>query len=310
MKYRTLGSTSLQVSEIGFGAWQLGNEKDWGEMSENEAISLVHHAMNQGCTFFDTAPNYGAGKSEELLGKALIHSREKVVINTKIGHHPNQVVDFDVSKLRTSIESSLQRLQTDYVDTLLLHNPPFSCLQGRSAQFELLDTLKNEGKIRAYGASVDTSEEMLEILEHTNAQVIEVMFNIFYQEPLKAFQKAKEKNVGLIIKVPLDSGWLSGKYHQDSVFTGIRSRWSKEQIKRRQDVLGKLQPIIGNESIVQTALRFILAFEEVSTVIPGARDDKQLTENLAASKGKMSAEARRKIQTFWQEEIEPSPLGW
>ncbi|WP_246944881.1 aldo/keto reductase [Bacillus pinisoli] len=310
MKYRTLGSTGIQVSEVGFGAWQLGNTKDWGEMPDKEAISLVHHAMDQGCTFFDTAPNYGAGKSEELLGKALVEKRDQVIINTKIGHHSNNVVDFDAKKLRHSIELSLKRLQTDYVDTLLLHNPPSDCLRGNSEQFELLDTLKSEGKIRAYGASVDSSQEMLEILEHTNAQVIEVMFNIFHQEPEKAFHRAKEKNVGLIIKVPLDSGWLTGKYHKDSIFTGIRSRWSKEQMERRQNLLQKLETVVGDESIVQTALRFILAFQEVSTVIPGAKTIHQLEENVAASTREMSPELRRSIQCFWQEEIEHSPLGW
>jgi aryl-alcohol dehydrogenase-like predicted oxidoreductase len=310
VKYRTLGSTGLQVSEIGFGAWQLGNEKDWGKMADEEAIYLVHHALDRGCTFFDTAPNYGSGKSEELLGKALAHKREQVVINTKVGHHPHNEINFDPVKLRISVESSLRRLQTDYVDTILLHNPPFTCLDGNSQQFELLERLKEEGKVRAYGASVDSSHEMLEILERSNSQVIEVMFNMLYQEPEKAFQKAKEKNVGLIIKVPLDSGWLTGKYHQHSEFSDIRSRWSKNQIERRQNMLHKLAPMLNGASIVESALRFILAFEEVSTVIPGAKNVRQLIENSEASGEEMSAELRKRIQLFWQDELAHNPLGW
>ncbi len=310
LKYRQLGSTGIQVSEVGFGAWQLGNAQDWGAMGDQEGIYLVHKAIDEGCTFFDTAPNYGFGKSEELLGKALLHNREKVVLNTKVGHHSNNEVDFDVNKLRTSVESSLERLQTDYIDTLLLHNPPFSYLNGDSLQFELLERLQEEGKIRAYGASVDSSLEMFQLLEHSNSQVIEVMFNMLYQEPVRAFQKAKEKNVGLISKVPLDSGWLSGKYDKNSTFNGIRRRWTEQQIERRLNVIQKLNGVLDGAAIIETSLQFILAFEQVSTVIPGARNTRQLVENLVASETEISLELVRKIQLFWHEELEKLPLGW
>ncbi|MFS1517302.1 aldo/keto reductase [Bacillus sp. SCS-151] len=311
MKYRPLGNTGIRVSEVGFGSWQLGNRKDWGEMNDDKAIKLVHEAINQGCNFFDTAPNYGLGKSEELLGKALVSKRDQVIINTKFGHHSNNTQNFDVSLLRQSLEGSLKRLNTDYVDSILLHNPPFQFLNGESPHYELLERLKEEGKIRAYGASVDSSVELFELLESTNSQVIEVMYNIFHQEPAKAFQLAKDKGVGLIIKVPLDSGWLSGKYNAHSTFEGVRSRWSKEQIETRAKLLSKLRYLINDGStMVQTALRYILACQEVSTVIPGTKNIQQLYENNSATEKAMSIDMVKQIQRFWEKELQNQPLPW
>ncbi|MBT2703038.1 aldo/keto reductase [Bacillus sp. ISL-35] len=227
MNYRQLGSTGIKVSEVGFGAWQLGNARDWEGMEDKQAIRLVHEALDHGCNFFDTAPNYGGGKSESLLGEALSGRRSAAVISSKFGHHPDKTLNFDSQNIRSSVEDSLRRLKTDYLDLLLLHNPPFEILTGVTDHFEVLETLKKEGKIRAYGASVDSGNEMEEIVQSTDSQVIEVMFNIFHQEPRSAFTMAAEKNVGLIVKVPLDSGWLSGKYDENSVFTDIRSRWTR-----------------------------------------------------------------------------------
>ncbi|WNF38447.1 aldo/keto reductase [Bacillaceae bacterium IKA-2] len=182
MKQRPFGSTGHFVSEIGLGTWQLGNEKDWGAMTEIEAIKIVDKALDLGCNFFDTAPNYGLGKSEEIIGKALRGKRDKVIISSKFGHHDNGVINFDPNEIEKSIDKSLKRLQTDYLDSVLLHNPPFEILNGDSPHFEVLEKLKCEGKIGAYGASVDSSKEMCELIETTNSQVIEVMFNIFHQE--------------------------------------------------------------------------------------------------------------------------------
>ncbi|MEI5907344.1 aldo/keto reductase [Bacillus spongiae] len=311
MNYRQLGNTGIRVSEVGFGAWQLGNKKDWGEMEDGQAIQLVHEAISQGCNFFDTAPNYGAGIGEELLGKALLGKRDQVVINTKFGHHPNNVQNFDVKQLRQSLESSLKRLQTDYVDSILLHNPPFEYLNGNSPHYEELEKLKAEGKIRAYGASVDTSRDLTELMKTTNSQVVEVMYNIFHQEPASAFKLVKEKEAGLIIKVPLDSGWLTGKYTENSRFEGIRSRWTTEQIKQRATLLSKLGFLTEDgTSIVQAALRFILARNEVSTVIPGAKNSKQLSENLSATEKELPEEMLTQIQQLWENEWKHLALPW
>ncbi|MGP4069127.1 aldo/keto reductase [Halobacillus sp. B29] len=311
MKTRSLGNTGIQVSEVGFGAWQLGNEKDWGKMSDNEAIDLVKAAKDSGCNFFDTAPNYGAGKSEELLGQALKGKRDQVVISSKCGHHPNDEQNFDPERLIASVEDSLRRLQTDYLDSLLLHNPPFSSLHGNSPQFEVLQKLKDEGKIRAFGASVDTGKEMAELLNQTESQVIEVMFNLFHQEPADAMSSAHEQGVGVITKVPLDSGWLTGKYDANSTFSGIRSRWSAEEIERRGTLVEQVRRIVGNDySMVQAALRFILSYREVSVIIPGAKNISQLNHNLSASEGVLPMQMVKELKDFWEEEIKDSRLTW
>ncbi|MDP5276402.1 aldo/keto reductase [Chengkuizengella axinellae] len=305
METRVLGSTGIKVSEIGFGAWQLGNAKDWGSMTEQEAVNLVHTALDQGCNFFDTAPGYGGGKSEELLGKAFTGKRDQVVINTKVGK------DYSPNQLKTSLETSLKRLQTEYIDTILLHNPPFEFLNGESPIYEELEKLKKEGKIRAYGASVDSSKEMLEVIQKTDSQVLEVLFNIFHQETAAAFPMAQEKGVGIIAKVPLDSGWLSGKYNASSQFEGIRSRWSEEDIQRRFELLNKIEFVTQEDTtLIQAALRFILSYDAISTVIPGIKNEEQLFSNLSASNLKMNYEIKQQLQNFWEKELKGNPVPW
>ncbi|OJF94560.1 aldo/keto reductase [Alkalibacterium sp. 20] len=311
MKKRMMGNTGIELSEVGFGAWQLGNETDWGRMADEDAIGLVHEALDADCNFFDTAPNYGVGKSEEILGKALKGKRNQVVISSKCGHHTDDVQSFEPEKLLESVEGSLKRLNTDYLDSLLLHNPPFSALDQNSPQFKMLEKLKKQGKIRAYGASVDTAKEINALLDKTDSQIIEVMFNVFYQEPLPAMKRAYEEGVGLIVKVPLDSGWLTGKYDADSTFTGIRSRWSKEDIKKRAELVDKVRGIIGeDQSMVRIALQYILSFKEISTVIPGARNSQQLQQNLSASKDLLSEDMLQALKGLWIEEIKGQPLPW
>lgn len=311
MKYRELGSTGIKVSEAGFGAWQLGNAKDWDGVAETQGIRLVHEALDRGCNFFDTAPNYGGGNSESILGQALVGKRANVVINSKFGHHPDGTVNFDSQQIRRSVEGSLRRLKTDYLDSILLHNPPLEISKGGTDHFDVLESLKQEGKIRAYGASVDTGGEMEELIASTNSEIIEVMFNIFHQEPRKAFKKAAEKNVGLIVKVPLDSGWLSGKYDEKSIFTDIRSRWTREQLAKRAELLPAIKKMLEpGESLVQLALRYILSYQEVSTVIPGNKNIEQLIENLSASDKEFTKEKAEKVEALWQEKLQSNPLGW
>ncbi|WP_202412325.1 aldo/keto reductase [Halobacillus litoralis] len=311
VRKRDLGNTGIQVSDVGFGAWQLGNEKDWGEMTDKKALQLVSEALDYGCNFFDTAPNYGDGKSEEILGKALKGKRDQVVISSKCGHHPFGEQDFEPDRLMQSVEESLRRLNTDYLDSLLLHNPPFISLHGDSPQFQMLEKLKQQGKIRAYGASVDTGKEMEELLNNTNSQVIEVMFNIFHQEPTNGIQEAYNQGVGVITKVPLDSGWLTGKYDANSRFTGIRSRWSADQIERRGRLVEQVRRIIGNDaSMVKIALQFILSYPGVSTVIPGAKDSQQLKQNITASEAMLSQKVKEQLENLFVKDIEKSQVGW
>ncbi len=313
MEYRPYVDGSPKVSLIGFGAWQLGNDIDWSGMTEKEAIGLVHKAIDEGVNFFDTSPNYGLGSSEELLGKALkAAKRETLVINTKFGHRSDGHTDFSDKVLRESIEGSLRRLQTDYLDSVLLHNPPADLLKSDgNAHYEVLEQLKREGKILAYGASLDTKTDMETFLNHTKGQVIEAFFNILHQDVRFAFALAKKKGVKIIAKIPLDSGWLSGKYHQDSTFTGVRARWTKEDIITRADLADRLRSLPAQgQSLAQFALQYCLSYDEVSTVIPGASNISQLTANVEALKYPMDAKTVQWLETFYEQEVAPKKLVW
>ncbi len=233
------------------------------------------------------------------------------MISSKCGHHSNGEQNFEPKQLLVSVENSLHRLQTDYLDCLLLHNPPFSTLTSESPQFELLERLKTKGKIRAFGASVDTGKEMRELLDCTNSQVIEVMFNMFHQEPAMAMKSAHQQGVGIIAKVPLDSGWLTGKYNRHSTFSGIRDRWSGEDIEKRATLVENVRRILGQDpSMVQAALQYILSYEEISTTIPGAKNSKQLQHNISASEGELPMNDLEEIRILWEDEIKNAKLSW
>jgi aryl-alcohol dehydrogenase-like predicted oxidoreductase len=311
MQTRVLGSTGIRVPAVGFGAWQLGNAADFGPMDEAEAVRLVHAALEAGCNYFDTAPNYGRGTSEALLGKALLGRRAAAVISSKVGHQANGLTDYSAAKIAPSVEGSLRRLRTDHIDILLLHNPPFECLSGAGPQFAALEKLRAEGKIRAYGASVDWGREVREVLSTSTAQVLEVLLNVFHQEPAETFDLVREKRAGVIVKVPLDSGWLAGRYAADTAFTGIRSRWSPEVVRRRAALVEKVRFMTGGgATMVQAALAFLLAWPEVTTVIPGVRDMAQLTENLSAAERPMPTDVVARLRAFWAEELKADPLPW
>lgn len=311
MKYRPLGATGLNVSEIGLGAWQLANP-DWGIHDKSEALKIVHQSLAAGCNFFDTAPGYGNGVSETILGEALKSVRQQVVICTKSGYSAEGVENFDTAAIRPTLESSLRRLQTDYVDVLLLHNPPRELMDGRVAtQYAELEQLKQEGKIRAYGVSLDWCEEMEMVMATTGSQALEVYFNAFYQEMLPAFAKAQAQGVGLIVKVPLDSGWLSGRYRGDYRFNDVRSRWSPEVLARRGALVEKFAGLVPSDrSLAHAALQFCLAQAEVSTVIPGAKSVEQALDNIVAAEKALPAEAVQALHALWTQEIAGDPLPW
>lgn len=311
MKRRPLGATGITVSEIGLGAWQLANP-DWGTHDVGEARRVVEQALDEGCDFFDTAPGYGAGRSEELLGQVLEPVRDRVVICTKFGHSPDKGTNFDVSALRTSLEASLKRLRTDYVDVYLLHNPPPELMDGNHApHYEELERLKAEGMLRAYGVSADYSRDLETVLATTASGVIEVLFNVFHQEPKTAFRKAHEQGVGLIVKVPLDSGWLSGKYRLDSQFADVRRRWSPEVIARRAALVEQVEALVPpGTSLTHVALRYVLAQPEVSTVIAGAKTVEQVRDNAAAAAAALPAEVVQEVYSLWERELKGDPLPW
>lgn len=312
MRYRSFGDSGLRVSVVGFGAWQLNNLL-WGGPDEAESLRLVQAALDGGCNFFDTAPGYGGGASERLLGQALRGRRDDAIICTKFGHAPEAENDFSVAKLRPTLEASLRRLQTDRVEVLLLHNPPGELLDGARASdlYAELEALRAEGKLQVFGASVDWADELDLLAGTTPSGAAEVLFNAFHQEPRRAFAGAAAGGLGLIAKVPLDSGWLSGKYDEHSRFAGIRDRWTPEVVARRAALVRELLGLLPvGLSLATAALRFVLSQEEIATVIPGAKDVGQLEANLAAAAEPLAAEVVAGIRALWEREIAAEPLPW
>ena len=311
MNLRPFGNTGMNVSEIGLGAWQLANP-DWGVSDKQEALQIVQASLEAGCNFFDTAPGYGGGRSEELLGEGLKSVRKDVIICTKFGHTAEGETNFDTEAIRPSLEASMKRLQTDYLNIVLMHNPSREMMDGRIAsQYEEFEKLKAEGKIRAYGVSLDWREELELVLDSTKSNAAEVFFNALYQETLPAYPKAQERGMGLIIKVPLDSGWLSGKYRANHKFDGVRDRWSPEVLERRSILVEKFaEPVSEGTSMAQAALHFVLAQPQVSTVIPGAKSVGQALSNFAAADKQLSAETIQTMRDLWTNDIESDPLPW
>lgn len=312
MKLRELGDTGMKVSEIGLGAWQLANP-DWGLHDTAVAHQIIRASLDAGCNFFDTAPGYGHGRSEELLGQALKSVRPDVIICTKFSHYSaSGERDFDVAHIRPVLEGSLRRLQTDYIDVLLLHNPPRDLMDGRTApQYAELEKLQAEGKIRAYGVSLDWREEVELAVQTTKSKALEVMYNAFYQETAPAFPLAQANGVGLIVKVPLDSGWLSGRYNAQSRFEDVRDRWSPEVIARRGALVERFAALLPpGLSMAHAALQYTLARPEVSTVIPGAKSVEQALDNFAAANSQLPADVVAAIDSLWDDDLQGNPLPW
>ncbi len=302
MKKRPLGSTGLETSEIGYGAWQLCNDDSWGGMDDKTALRLIDEAIDGGINLFDTAPNYADTKSEQILGKALQGRRDDVVLVSKFGHTPEGPKLFTVDWFWESLDASLSRLRTDHLDVLLLHNPPSEMYAGTDPLWSAMEEAKAQGKIRHYGTSLDFASEIRDCLANTNSEVLEVLFNIFHQDVRYAFDTVHQHNAGIIPKVPLDSGWLTGRFDADSRFEGIRSRWSVEEIAQRADLVSQIGWLVDDGSeLAQKAIAYLLSYDEVSCVIPGIRTQQQLDSNLAAPGCSISPDEVARLEAFWDE---------
>lgn len=308
MKTVSYAKTNKTINRIGFGAWQLHNPL-WGDMTQQAGIDLVKAAISEGINYFDTAPGYGSGQSEIILGQAIQGQRDHVVINTKVGHLADGTSDFSVESLENQIRASLKRLDTDYIDSVILHNPEQSILEGKTTHFDRLRQLKAQGLIRAFGVSIDTYEDLMLVLQNVDIDVIEILFNIFFQGPSKGFKLAHEKGVSLIAKVSLDSGWLTGKYNHHSTFTGIRERWQPSVIKRRADLVDKVKTITHKEILTSIALGFILSYPEITAVIPGIQSEAQL-QSILNSDLNISNDIKTKLIQLYEVDIEKNPLPW
>lgn len=307
MNFRILGSTGLEVSELGLGCSSLGNSIfNYGD--EVEFLEVLNYAFENGINFFDTADTYAFGNSEALIGKAFGNKRDKVIIATKVGFLPSSLSsraknlipflgnarkliiplkkslkrlskkkqDFSPGHMRQSIEKSLTRLKTDYIDIYLLHNPPAKIIK-EGEVFKILDELKAEGKIRFYGISAHSIDEAVLCLSFPDISVLQIEFNLLNQEAaLKLFPFLEKKQTGIIARVPLARGLLtvSGK-----VKTGSFS-YNEELDTKYKANLEKLENEINKKIMPEAAIRFILKFHEVSTLIAGTRSITHLKENL------------------------------
>lgn len=314
MRTHSFGATGLRVSEIGLGSWQLGRSDQWPAGPDtDEAVRLVHTALDAGVNFIDTAPGYATGRSEANIGAALKGGRRNgVVICTKFGHRADGTSNWESSSIEAALLDSAERMGTDYLDAVVLHNPPPEVLDGTVGEhYEVLERLKLKGIIRAYGASVDWSADVDTMLRTSKSEALEVRMSALYQEPWEAVDRAHDQGVGTIVKVPPESGWLSGRYSADSVFDGVRARWSREDIALRAALVDEFRSLLPEGvSVPHGALRFLLAHHGVSTVIPGARSIELLRDSIAAAADDLPAVTVSAIRDFYSRRLAGSALDW
>ncbi|MFV2018675.1 aldo/keto reductase [Micromonospora sp. LOL_023] len=305
----------MKVSAIGLGAWQLGRSTQWPDgPDEAEAVRIVHTALDNGVTFIDTAPGYADGRSELNIGRALAgRRRDDAVICTKFGYLPDGSDNWSSTEIEASVRRSAERMNVDHVDIVVLHNPPPEILDGRrSDHYEVLQRLQDDGVIRAYGASVDWSADLDTVLDSSASTAFEVRLSALYQEPWPAVGRARDLGAGTIVKVPLESGWLSGRYTTDSIFTDVRDRWSRDDIALRASLVDEFRALLPDGvSLLSGALRFLLSYDAVSTVIPGSKSVAQLRSSIAAAAdGPLPAAAVTAIRAWYDSRLAARPLDW
>ena len=298
MNQRVLGRTGWKVSDVSFGAWAIGGA--WGQVSDEESMAALHEAVDRGVNFIDTADVYGNGRSERLVAKLRRDRKEPIMVATKAGRRlPRQTVDgYNRENLAAWVDDSLRNLSTDTLDLLQLHCPP-TALYERPEVFGILDDLVKAGKIRYYGVSVEKVEEALMAIEFPNVQTVQIIFNCFRQHPADLFfTKARQKQVGILARVPLASGLLTGKLRRDSTFAADDHRNFNRQGKAFDvgetfagvdyevglDAVEEMRNLVpAGISMSQFALRWILMFDEVTCAIPGGKRPEQVADNCGAS---------------------------
>lgn len=298
MNYHQLGKTDMKVSELSFGTWALGG--DWGVMSEQDAVDGLNRAIDLGVNFFDTADVYGSGKSEMIIGKVLKTRPENIYVATKFGRRDDftNPAYYTYDAVVNYCESSLTNLQREAIDLYQIHCPTFEIIKSGEV-FEALEKLKISGKIRHYGVSVETDEQGLYVIEHANAASLQVIFNMLRQKPAsELFARAKENGVGILARVPLASGLLTGKYTADHVFeVNDHRRYNKDgqafnvgetfgglEFAKGVALVDKLKTLIQHDgTLAQQALKWIMQQEGVTTVIPGFKNVQQVENNIGAT---------------------------
>jgi aryl-alcohol dehydrogenase-like predicted oxidoreductase len=315
MNYRELGRTGWKVSEISFGAWAIGSM--WGSVDEKESMAALHKALDVGINFFDTADVYGDGRSERLLGRLRKERQETFYIATKAGRklNPHTPEGYNRENLTRFVEDSLGNLQTDCLDIVQLHCPP-NQVYYTPETFEALEGLVKAGKIRHYAVSVSTCEEGLKALEYPGIQSVQIIFNMFRHRPAELFfPEAKRRRVGILARVPLASGMLTGRMTRETTFTDDDHRKFNRQGAKFDkgetfsgvdynlglDIVDQLRPLAPDgATMAQLALRWILMFDAVTCAIPGGKRPSQVEDNARASDlPPLSDEAMQKVRELY-----------
>ena len=321
MQYRSLGRTGWQVSEISFGAWAIGGA--WGGVDDRTSLAALNKAIDIGVNFIDTADVYGDGRSERLLAQLKRDRKEQIIIATKAGRRlPAQTVaGYSRENLQAWIEDSLGNLQTDCLDLLQLHCPPTDVYY-RPEVFAVLDDFVRAGKIRFYGVSVERVEEALKATEFPNVQTVQIIFNSFRLRPADGFfDQAKKRRVGILARVPLASGLLTGKFRPETSFASddhrnfnrhgegfdVGETFSGVDYETALAAVEELRRIVPHGvSMAQFALRWILMFDAVTCAIPGGKRPQQVEENCKASDlPPLPPDAMKAVERVYRERIAP-----
>jgi len=298
MHFRELGRTGLKVSSISFGAWAIGGT--WGPVVEAESLSALKRAVEMGVNFFDTADVYGDGISERLIARLKKETREEIFIATKAGRrlNPHVASGYNRQNITAFVERSLKNLETEALDLVQLHCPPTDVYY-QPEVFGIMDDLVSAGKVRHYGVSVEKVEEALKAIEYPNVKTVQIIFNMFRLRPSELFfEQAKKKKIGILARVPLASGMLTGKMKPDTAF----DKEDHRAFNRQGEAFDRGETFSGVDydlaltavddlkaicpsgmSMVQFALRWILMFDAVTCAIPGAKRPAQVEENFSAS---------------------------
>jgi aryl-alcohol dehydrogenase-like predicted oxidoreductase len=298
MEYRELGRTGWKVSEISFGAWAIG--AGWGAVDDQDSMAALHRAVDLGVNFIDTADVYGDGHSEQLIARLKKERSETLVVATKAGRRlsPHTADGYNAENLNRFVERSLRNLETDCLDLVQLHCPPTDVYY-RPEVFGALDDMVQAGKIRYYGVSVEKIEEALKAIEYPKVQTVQIIFNMLRHRPAELFfPEAKRRKVGILARVPLASGLLTGKMTRETTFAADDHRYfnrygqsfdrgetfSGVDYESGLDAVEEIKTLVPEgATMAQLALRWILMFDAVSCAIPGAKRPDQAVDNVSAA---------------------------
>jgi aryl-alcohol dehydrogenase-like predicted oxidoreductase len=316
MEYRALGSTGWKVSAISMGTWAMGSL--WGKVDEKESYAALNHALDRGINFFDTADAYG---SEYLLGQLRKNRKEPFYVATKMGMQVNpDPRGYTRRNLNAFVDASLRELQVERIDLMQLHCPPISAYNAEV--FGILDDLVKQGKVEFYGVSVERLDEAKKAIGFPGVQTVQLVFNMFRQRPITDFfPLAKERKVGIIARVPLASGLLSGKMKKDTNFARDDHRsfnregaafdrgetFSGVDYELGLKAVEALRPLVpANATMAQMALRWILMFDAVTCAIPGAKRPAQADDNIgAAALPPLSEATMHKVEEIYDQLLRP-----